>query len=115
MNPIDLLSIDGRASYITFDDTSQDVIPLELAGLVNLPLFGERIVPYAGAGVGYYLFQDDLDDDWGFFPLVGMEFGMQNFSLMAEARWLILEADDDFGDSADVDGFGANLGLLFRF
>jgi hypothetical protein len=114
-NPIDLLSIDGRASYVHFDDYDVDVIPLEMAALINLPLFGERIVPYAGAGVGYYLFEDDIDDDWGFFPLIGMEFGPQNFSLMAEARWLMLDTDDKLGATEDADGFGANLGVILRF
>jgi hypothetical protein len=115
MNPIDLVSIDGRASWVNFDDADVDVFPLELAVLINLPLFGESIVPYAGAGVGYYIFDHDLiDDEWGFFPLVGLEFGPQNFSLMAEARWLFLEPDVG-PTSADADGFGANLGLIWRF
>jgi hypothetical protein len=115
MNPIDLVSIDGRASWVSFDDADADVVPLELAGLINLPLFGERIVPYAGAGVGYYMFDHSLiDDEWGFFPLVGLEFGPQNVSLMAEARWLFLEPDAGATD-ADADGFGANLGLIWRF
>jgi len=117
MNPIDLVSIDGRASWVNFDDADIDAVPLELAGLINLPLFGESIVPYAGAGVGYWMFDSDLiDDDWAFFPLVGLEFGPQNFSLMAEARWLFLEADALGGAAkADADGFGANLGLIWRF
>ena len=117
MNPIDLVSIDGRVSWVNFDDADVDVFPLELAGLINLPLFGESIVPYAGAGVGYYWSQEDwLDSKWGFFPLVGLEFGPQNFSMMAEARWLFLEADALGGAAkADADGFGANLGLIWRF
>ena len=114
MNPIDLVSIDGRASWVNFDDGG-DVIPLEVAGLVNLPLFGERIVPYVGAGVGYYIFDESLiDDEWGYFPVVGLEFGPQNFSLMAEARWLFLEPDVGPTD-ADADGVGANVGLIWRF
>jgi hypothetical protein len=117
MNPIDLVSIDGRASWINFSDADVDVVPLEVAGLINLPLFGEKIVPYAGLGVGYYIFQEDLlDDDWGYFPVVGLEFGPQNFSLMAEARWLVLEPDALGGlTKADAEGFGANLGLIWRF
>lgn len=125
VNPIDLVSIDGRASWLRFDDGGLDMFPLELTGLVNLALFGERIVPYAGAGVGYYFFDGDrvdLDDEVGFFPLVGMEIGFQRVSLMAEARWLFLEADVDsargeFEDlrEADIDGLGINLGLLIRF
>jgi opacity protein-like surface antigen len=121
-NPIDLVSVDARASWIHFDDTEINMFPLELAGLVNLALLGERIVPYVGAGVGYYLFDEsDLDNEVGFFPLVGLEIGLQRISLLVEARWLLLEADvdsakDELADltEADIDGFGVNLGLLIR-
>jgi hypothetical protein len=113
-NPIDLVSIDGRASWVSFDDGG-DVIPLEVAGLINLPLLGERFVPYVGAGVGYYIFDESLiDDEWGYFPVVGLEVGLQKFSLMAEARWLFLEPDAGSSD-VDGDGVGANVGLIWRF
>lgn len=125
VNPIDLVSIDGRAGWIHFDDADLNMFPLELAGLVNLPLLGEQIVPYAGAGVGYYFFDGDridLDDEVGFFPLVGLEIGLHPISLLAEARWLFLEADVDSAKGefanlreADIDGLGINLGLLIRF
>jgi outer membrane protein W len=88
-------------------------------------MIGERIVPYVGAGVGYYLFdtdQGDIDDEVGFFPLVGLEVGLQRVSILAEARWLFLEADVDSAQAeladltkADLDGLGVNVGLLLRF
>jgi len=125
LNPIDRVSVDARASWIHFNDTSIDMMPLELAGLLNFPRIGERIVPYIGAGVGYYLFDGDgadLDDEVGFFPLAGLEIGLQRLSILAEARWLFLEADVDSAKDelenltkATVDGFGVNLGLLLRF
>lgn len=125
INPIDLISVDARASWIRFSDVDIDMIPLEAAALLNLAMFGERIVTYVGAGGGYYFFdsgEDDLDDDVGFFPLVGAEVGFHRVSVLAEARWLFLEADVDSAqdelqnlDDADVDGFGVNVGLLFRF
>jgi opacity protein-like surface antigen len=124
LNPIDMVSVDARASWIHFDDTDIDMIPLEAAGLLNFPLLFEHVVPYVGAGVGYYLFQGDgadLDDQVGFFPLAGLEIGLHKVSIMAEARWLFLETDvsnakaelEDITD-ANVDGLGINLGLLFR-
>ncbi len=123
-NPIDWLSIDARASWIMFDDPDVDMIPLELAALVNIPLADEKIVPYAGVGGGYYIFDADgfdLDDEVGFFPLVGLEIGMERVSFLVEARWLFLESDlddaeDELGDldEADVDGVAINAGLLFR-
>jgi hypothetical protein len=125
INPIDLISVDARASWIHFSDVNIDMIPLELAALLNFSALGERIVAYVGAGGGYYFFdsdEEDLDDDVGFFPLVGVELGFHKVSVLAEARWLFLEADVDSAqdelqnlDDADVDGFGVNVGVLFRF
>jgi len=125
LNPIDMVSIDARASWIQFDDTDIDMVPLEAAALLNFPMFWEHIVPYIGAGVGYYLFDGsgaDLDDEVGFFPLAGLEVGLHSVSFLAEARWLFLESDVAGAKGelrnlteADIDGFGVNLGVLFRF
>lgn len=125
LNPLDMISVDARASWVHFDDTDIDMIPLEAAALLNFPLFWEHIVPYIGAGGGYYLFDGDgadLDDQVGFFPLAGLEIGLHNVSILVEARWLFLETDVDNAKGelrniteADVDGFGANIGLIFRF
>jgi uncharacterized spore protein YtfJ len=125
LNPIDLISVDVRASWIRFSDVDIDMIPLEAAALLNFSSLGERIVAYVGAGGGYYLFDcdaEDLDDSIGFFPLVGMEVGFHRVCVLAEVRWLFLEADVDSAKDelrnlkdADIDGFGINLGLLFRF
>jgi len=125
LNPIDLVSVDARASYIRFGDPDVDMFPLEAAGLLNTAAFGERFVAYAGAGVGYYFFncdEEDLDDAVGFFPVVGLEIGFHRLSVLAEARWLFLEADVDSAKDelrnlhdANVDGLGINIGLLFRF
>jgi opacity protein-like surface antigen len=125
LNPVDRLSIDGRASYLRFADTKVNMVPLEAAALLNFPMAGERIVPYVGAGVGYYLFeaQDaNLDNKVGFFPLAGLEIGLWRISFLAEARWLFLQTDVESAKGelknlleADVDGLGVNLGVLFRF
>jgi len=125
LNPIDLISIDGRVSWIRHDDTDIDVVPLEAAALLNLPLFWEHFVPYVGVGAGYYLFDGDgadLDDEWGYFPLLGVELGLQKLSFIAEARYLQLETDVKKGvgplagkDKADMNGFGVNMGLIIRF
>jgi len=125
LNPLDRVSLDVRGSYIEFSDTNVDMIPLEVAGLLNFPMLGERIVPYAGAGVGYYLFEGrgaDIDNEVGFFPLAGLEVGLQRLSVLAEARWLFLQADVDRAKAelanvtkANVDGLGINVGVLYRF
>jgi len=124
VKPTDWLSVDGRASLIFFDDFDISMIPLEAALRLNVPMLGERIVPYVGVGAGYYLFEADdvdLDNNVGYFPLVGLEVGLRRVALFAEARWLFLQTDTDaglgeLGDlDADVDGLGINAGLLFRF
>lgn len=123
-NPIDWLSVDARVSWITFSSPSVDMIPLEMAFLVNLPLANEQIVPYAGVGAGYYIFNADgfeVDDDVGFFPVAGLEFGTGDVSFLVEARWLFLQPDLSGAtgalanlSEADLDGVGVNAGLLFR-
>ena len=125
LNPIDLLSIDGRASWIRYDDVGVDMVPLEVAGLINLPLFWERFVPYAGVGMGYYVFTgsgSDLKDEVGYFPLAGLEIGFHKLSVLAEARYLFMKTDVENGegdllgrDRADLEGLGVNVGLLLRF
>ncbi len=125
LNPLDRISVDARVSYIDFDDTEVEVVPLEAAGLLNFPMLGERIVPYAGAGVGYYYFDGNgagIDDNVGFFPLVGMEVGLQRISILAEARWLFLQTDVDTAKAelanitkANMDSLGINIGALYRF
>jgi opacity protein-like surface antigen len=125
LNPLDRISVDARAGYIHFDDANVEMMPLEAAGLLNFPMLGERIVPYVGAGVGYYHFDGngaDIDDEFGFFPLVGLEVGLQRLSVLAEARWLFLQTDVDAAKAelanitkANIDGVGINLGVLYRF
>ncbi len=125
LNPIDWLSVDGRASYIRFADKKVNMVPLEAAALLNFPMAGERIVPYVGAGAGYYLFEADdanFDNKVGFFPLAGLEIGLWRVSFLAEARWLFLQTDVESArgelrnlHEADIDGLGVNLGVLFRF
>jgi hypothetical protein len=125
LNPLDQFSVDARVGYIYFDDTNVEMVPVEVAGLLNLPMFGERIVPYVGAGVGYYHFDADnanLNDNFGIFPLVGVEVGLQRLSILAEARWLLLQTDVDNATGelinvteANIDGAGVNIGVLYRF
>lgn len=123
--PINWLSVDARASWIRFSNPDVDMVPLEMALLLNIPLANEQIVPYVGVGGGYYFFDADgfdMDDNVGFFPVVGLEFGTRNVAFLAELRWLFLQSDldgaeDELGNirKADVDGLGINAGLLFRF
>ena len=120
------VGLDIRGSFLRFDDIKTDLIPIEAAVMVRLPL--ARLGAYAGLGVGYYLFDMEdgsADDNVGVFPLVGADIQLSDsLSLFGEARWLFLEADIDAAiqaaeelteDSVDLDGIGVNLGLSWRF
>ncbi len=127
---LDWFAVDARASYLDIEHSDLNMVPLEAAATFRLPLFENRLVPYAGAGVGYYLYEEDSDrvdakDDVGYFPLVGLEYRFgsnQQWALFGEARWLFISSSiksagdqlDDF-NSDDIDGFGANVGILYRF
>jgi len=124
-NPLDPISVDARVGYVHFDDADVAMVPVEVAGLYNFPILGERIVPYIGAGAGYYHFDAEganLDDQVGFFPLAGIEIGLQRLSILAEARWLFLGTDVDAAEGelrdltrAHIDSVGINVGAIYRF
>jgi hypothetical protein len=124
------VAVDARASYLEFSDSNIRMIPLEGAATLRLPLMQDKLVPYAGVGVGYYFYDVKssnvkIDDDVGFFPLVGLEvrFGARSqWALFGEARWLFLSSDfETVGDEVisprrdNIDGLGVNVGVLYRF
>ncbi len=123
---MEFFAADIRVSYLEFD-SSASMVPVEGLALLQLPL-GERLRLYGGVGVGYYMFDVDtaeLEDAVGYFPVGGIEFALQRFKVFGEVRWLLLSPDVDAageeleglteGDSADVDGVGANVGIGFDF
>jgi outer membrane protein W len=124
---LDFLAVDARASYLRTDVGKVDMVPLEATAIFQIRLLKETLTPYAGIGVGYYMFASgdvDLKNDVGFYPMLGLEFRptkSKKFGIFAEVRYLFLESDlDDFspdirGSSADMDGVGVNVGVLFRF
>jgi len=118
LNLAEILSAEGRVSYMRFGDEDIEMVPLEAAVMVVLPL--GNFLPYAGIGAGYYIFNEgdiDLDDEVGYFPLVGLQFNLgDDIGLFAEGRWLYLETDsDDVKGDADVSGFGLNIGVSLLF
>jgi hypothetical protein len=125
----DWLAVDGRASYLDLSDSDISIVPLEAAASLRLPLLDKTLVPYAGVGVGYYLYDDsdvvEVEDGVGFFPMVGLEFRFgedKQWAIFGEARWLFLQTDIDAAedeledlDDEDIDGLGVNVGLIYRF
>jgi len=123
LNLTEVIGLDVTGSYLEFDDTDVEMIPVEGTVLLQIPL-GDSLKLYGGGGVGYYFFDSDtaeLDDAVGYYPLAGLEVALGDFKLFGEVRWLFLTADVDEagdeleglvdGDEADVDGLGVNVGL----
>jgi opacity protein-like surface antigen len=111
-------------------DFEVSAIPLE-AGLRFGFADNEAFSPYVGGGASYYLLdtsEGDIDDEVGWYAVLGAEFARQPSGLgfMAEAIYRGVEAtvtedDDGFPDdirddvSLNLDGFGVNAGLVWRF
>lgn len=111
-------------------DFEVSAIPLE-AGLRFDFAEGSAFSPYLGGGAGYYLLdttEGQIDDEVGFYALVGAEFGQRasGLSFMAEAIYRQMEAtvtedEDGFPDDIrddvafQLDGLGVNAGIVWRF
>lgn len=111
-------------------DFEVSAIPIE-AGLRFDFAENEAFSPYVGGGASYYLLdtsEGDIDDEVGWYAVVGAEFARQpsGLGLMAEAIYRGVEAtvtedSDGFPDhlhddvNLNLDGFGVNAGLVWRF
>ncbi|HEV8577738.1 MAG TPA: outer membrane beta-barrel protein [Thermoanaerobaculia bacterium] len=124
-----------RASY--FSDLTADTSPesrdfelkaLPLEAGVNFKFAqSDRVQPYVGGGIGYYLLdtnRGDIDDETGWYGVIGANIkGSSNLGFMVEGIYRGMEATvrgDDPGDiTGDVDidfgGLGVNAGLLWSF
>lgn len=101
------------------------VIPLEAGLSVNLGQGSIR--PSIGAGVSYLMLDVDrgeIDDEVGWYGSLGVDFASENsVGFFAEALYRAAEGtvDEDQDDldfdrvDFDLDGFAANLGVVFRF
>jgi opacity protein-like surface antigen len=125
-----------RGSY--FSDVTADTeperrdfeisaIPLE-AGLKWDFAEEERVNPYVGGGIGYYLLdtsRGDIDDEVGWYAVGGVDIATQaGFGINLEAIYRGIEAtvdnvggDNDIRDDVglDLDGLGLNAGLVWKF
>lgn len=88
----------------------------------------ESFRPYVGGGVSYYLLDTnrfEVDDEVGYYGLLGAEFGAENSSVgfFVEAAYRWVEATvtndeiDNIRDDAtfDLNGPTVNVGVVFRF
>jgi len=133
---VDRVQLDVRYSVINNvidgDAVSLDVQPLEFGLSMSVPT-SSGIEPYFGVGLGYYFMDGDVkgfdanvDDEWGFYTSAGIEwilsrsgasYGETTTKLFVEAMYRIVDADDmkvSGGqlESADINGFGVQAGLL---
>jgi len=131
---------EARLSYIQATDSDDDtsVIPLEFGALARFP--SDTMELYAGGGIGYYMYDLDIpggygiDDpsEFGFYIMGGIRAPISPTAMFfAEGKFTQAE----FEETSDVerfsgpgyygwrvvsvegglDGFGANLGVLWMF
>lgn len=131
------VALEARASYLVSDDQNEAVeklvlVPLEGAVTWTLDV-SDAIKPYVGAGAGYYLKNVDWDandvfeeaeekDSVGYFALAGANVLLGNVALFAEAKYNIIQDDDewrwqgsDTKQKNSLDGFAANVGIKLGF
>ena len=131
------LALEARASYLVADDQNEavgklELVPLEAALTWTLDV-SEAIKPYVGAGAGYYLKNINWDSDnviedaeekdsVGYFALAGANILLGNVALFAEAKYNIVQDDDewrwqgsDTKQKNSLDGFAANIGIKLAF
>jgi len=102
-------------------------IPLEI-GFRYISQSYNAFRPYVGAGGGYYLNDSDyakIDDSWGYYGLVGFNFGSGNGAdFFAEGIYRWVDTDVTIRNPAigppavtnvDLGGFGINMGVVFHF
>jgi len=99
-----VLGSDLRVSYINFSDIDASTIPVEgtvFAKLGNM---------YAGIGYGYYFFSGDanIDDDWGWYLLGGINIIPAPVKVFGEFKWQML----DPGNGGDLDSYAFHLGVM---
>jgi hypothetical protein len=117
------ISFDTRASWIKFKDDDFSVFPIEANLMLKLGMV------YAGVGGGYYVFDNnnnvDLDNNFGWSALGGIDVPVGPVGLFGEVKWLDLSTDGKVsgvepasGSPASVhlkaNGLGFNIGVMFQ-
>jgi len=135
------LCFEVRGSYfpdLAADEDDADidlkVIPVEGALIVELAL-QEGVNIYGGGGAGYYFMHTDVevggveldvgvDDSVGYFGIAGLELCISEaVTLFAEGKYTWLDIDEieieglviPLEEDIELNGFGANAGLLIKF
>lgn len=117
-------------------DSDLEIIPLEVGLLLHPKVADKGVQPYIGGGIGYYMLEldtespsgldnrIDLDDEVGWYAVAGLKLRFsQGLALVLEAQYRGVEGTakgDDIGDiddayTIDLEGFGANAGLMLSW
>jgi hypothetical protein len=101
MISVPLIGLDVRGSFLSFSDDSFEtvtVVPLEAAAKLDLGIF------YAGLGVGWYIFNQSISDQFGGFLVGGAKISLGGFGIFGELLYRTVNKNP-------VDGVGVNLGV----
>lgn len=98
------LGSDLRVSYINFSNSDASTVPIEGT------LFARLGNMYAGVGYGYYFFTGDTDinDDWGWYLLAGMNIIPRPVQVFGEFKWQKLDPDN----GGDLESYVFHLGVM---
>jgi hypothetical protein len=122
-----LVSFDTRVSWIKFSDDDVNVFPIEATGMLKLGMV------YAGAGIGYYIFDvnddqedplapgnstriNDVDNNFGWYAVAGIDIPAGPVGIFGEVKWMALSSDASVGGkpaTLDADGVGFHAGVMF--
>ena len=113
-----------------FEEDTLEVLPVDVTLKYNFPTDGS-VHPWIGAGASYFFLDSsrsgvDIDDETGWNASVGATFGdREGTNFFAEAIYrntkATVERNDDDIDiiedrvDVDLDGFGVNAGIVWRW
>ena len=130
--------IEARGSYLytdKFKEAEVSLVPIEAMLCWQLEL-SDVLLPYVGAGAGYYLKDFDWKSEWkewkdefkdkdcaGYFALAGVSLNLGSaVSIFGEAKYTLVGEDDklhwrgsDIKEKFSFDGLSVNVGLKFGF
>jgi hypothetical protein len=118
--------VGARVGYMKSDCYGVKYVPLQLTTSLKYPLCDDRLVPYAGIGVGYNIFTGgtiSLEDAWSVFPMGGINWWFskeKKWAFFIEGRYQFMKADFASGGlpgktDANFGGWGGSFGVKYRF
>jgi hypothetical protein len=118
--------ISGRVGYSKSDCHMVKSVPLEFTAEMKYPLFNDRLVPYAGMGIGYHIWTGglvDLENSIAWYPLGGINWYFdkkKKWALFIEGRYEFMDANIISGGppgmtQASFTRWGGGFGISYRF